>query len=393
MLRIPGGSSFFQTGANYAAFEHRAMMQVMPMLIADRCVGSDADGCLKRGREVLAFRLYATFYKALLGVQRHTLGSLDEAKEEAIELVDALIAAFPNQSSEWQLPKIHLIMHIIDNIPLRGVPHHYSTELWERTHKGTVKGPVRGGNWKDIPRRIVSEDMQPEIAREIAADAGGGQEYVTALREAVRHQEYILTKGCKPMIPIMAEDGLFQDYCEVVGPDIDGLVGRIRATSIDPSGITVHVPAGVTKWALVDAKLLVDASTGFAPVTVVHTAVAIPPSRGGELVDKPAFVKASPRENWFSDVAIMASRREWYARMLLIFRGRKVEGDMGDFAFVKFYKVAGECPFTTCKELRPGSSPLTHGVIELSSIKRLVHVCKSFTNPKVLLLNKFTLCE
>ncbi|CAI5495963.1 unnamed protein product, partial [Closterium sp. Naga37s-1] len=363
ILRIPGGSSFFRTGANYAAFEYRAMMQVMPMLIADRCVGCDTEGRLKREREVLAFRLYAEFYKTLLGVQRHTLGSLEEVKKQAVQLVEALIAAFPNQSSEWQLPKIHSIVHNIDTIPLRGMPHHYSTELWERTHKGTVKGPVRGGNWKDIPRRIVAEDMQREIAREIAANAGGGREYVTALREAVRHQEYRLTKRGKPMTPTVADDGLFQEYREVVGPDMDGLVGRIRAAGVDPSCISVH------------------------------TAVAIPRSRGGELVEKAAFVKASPRENWFSDVAIMASRREWYARTLLIFRGRKAEGGMGDFAFVKFYEVAGECPYTTCKELRPGWSPLTHGVIELSSIKRLVHVCKSFTNPKVLLLNKFMLCE
>ncbi|CAI6006820.1 unnamed protein product [Closterium sp. NIES-64] len=65
--------------------------------------------------------------------------------------------------------------HLLDNVKERGMPHHYSTEMWEHMHKGTVKGPVRGSNWSDIPRQVVEEEVQREVYREVAADAGGGR--------------------------------------------------------------------------------------------------------------------------------------------------------------------------------------------------------------------------
>ncbi|CAI5468291.1 unnamed protein product [Closterium sp. Yama58-4] len=84
LLRIPGGSSFFLSGAHYAAFEHRAMMQIMPIIIAD-------SSALKRGKagelralQVRAFRFYAMFYKAFLGVAAHTRDTLRAARQHAV---------------------------------------------------------------------------------------------------------------------------------------------------------------------------------------------------------------------------------------------------------------------------------------------------------------------
>ncbi|CAI5967463.1 unnamed protein product [Closterium sp. NIES-64] len=88
-------------------------------------------------------------------------------------MVAAIKASFPDQTSDWNIPKVHQIVHLIDGIPLHGMPNETSTNLWEHTHKGTVKVPVRGSNWHDIPRRIVEEEVQREIAREVAAEAGG----------------------------------------------------------------------------------------------------------------------------------------------------------------------------------------------------------------------------
>ncbi|CAI5486139.1 unnamed protein product [Closterium sp. Naga37s-1] len=248
---------------------------------------------------------------------------------------------------------------------LRGMPYEYSTNLWEHTHKGIVKVPVRGSNWKDIPRRIVEEEVQREITREVAALAGGGRQYVSALREAVRLQTYVLTRKSRNADVSDGEDAELWAYKEALGSDMKEL-GRCLAA------------AGVTNTAI-----------------KVHTAVAIPRTRGGELVAKGTFVKASPSEKWFLDVAVKAKKdkEEWYARCLCVFRATDAEGTEGRYAYVKYYEAAGLCPMTTCVQLTPGRVTTRYSVVDVECIKRVVHVCKSYVNKKVMLLNKFLLCE
>ncbi|CAI5466696.1 unnamed protein product [Closterium sp. Yama58-4] len=261
-------------------------MQVMPLLIADNMEKSKQPAKAKREREVAAFVAYASFYKALVGVTKHTDKSLDDVREMAVKMVAEIKAAFPDQTSDWNIPKVHQIVHLIDGIPLRGMPNETSTNLWEHTHKGTVKVPVRGSNWHDIPRRIVEEEVQREIAREVAAEAGGNRQYVTALREA------------------------------------------------------------------------------------------------------------SPSERWFSDIAVYRSdKEEWYARCLCIFRAEVADGEMGRRVYVKYYEAEGTCPMTSCLQLSPGRVRTRYAVVPVECIQRVVHVCKSYVNKCVMLLNKFLLTE
>ncbi|CAI5522640.1 unnamed protein product [Closterium sp. Naga37s-1] len=301
VVRIPGGSSWFKSRANYAAFENRGMMQVMPLLIADNMEGCEPEEKEQRFKEVRAFRRYAVFYKSLLGVNKHTERTLSDVRQYAYTMVDAVQDAFQSQASAWNLPKVHQIIHLIDGIMLRGMPFEYSTNLWEHTCNGTVKVPVRGSNWKDIPRRIVEEEVQREITREVAALAGGGRQYVSALREAVILQTYVLTRKSRNADVSDGEDAVLWAYKEALGSDMKEL-GRCLAA------------AGVAGTAI-----------------KVHTAVAIPRTRGGELVAKGTFVKASPSEMWFSDVAVRAKKdkEEWYARCLCVFRATDASGDGG----------------------------------------------------------------
>ncbi|CAI5460453.1 unnamed protein product [Closterium sp. Yama58-4] len=351
----------------------------------------------QRFKEVRAFRRYTVFYKSLLGVSKHTERTLSDVRQNAYMMVDAVQDAFRSQASAWNLPKVHQIIHLIDGIMLRGLPFEYSTNLWEHTHKGTVKVPVRGSNWKDIPRRIVEEEVQREITQEVAALAGGGRQYVSALREvrwprrltrmtawdaewmtdydghagrcplfqAVRLQTYVLTRKSRTADVSDGEDAVLWAYKEALGSDMKEL-GRCLAA------------AGVTGTAI-----------------KVHTAVAIPRTRGGELVAKGTFVKASPSEMWFSDVAVRAKteKEEWYARCLCVFWATDTEGTEGRYAYVKFYEAAGVCPMTTCVQLTPGRVETRYSVVDVECIKRVVHVCKSYVNKKVMLLNKFLLCE
>ncbi|CAI5459004.1 unnamed protein product [Closterium sp. Yama58-4] len=322
LLRIPGGSSFFSSGANYAAFEHRSMMQIMPILVADESALKGGEEGELRALQVKAFRLFAVFYKAFLGVDRHTHTTIAIARQHAIALVELLPRAFPKQASHWRLPKIHMIRHLLDNVVHRGMPHHYSTEMWERTHKGTVKGPVRGSNWSDIPRRIVEEEVQREVYREVAADAGGGRQYATALSEAIKTRKPVLTKKYRIMRIGGESDPVYDEYTAALGDEMKGMADEFKALGLSTNNVQVH------------------------------TAVAIPRTRGGELVAKGTFVKASPRERWYSDVALLNNKKgDWFARCLCIFRAVDRDGEWKGYAYVRYYEGAGICKLTGCKQL------------------------------------------
>ncbi|CAI5525813.1 unnamed protein product [Closterium sp. Naga37s-1] len=189
-------------------------------------------------------------------------------------------------------------------------------------------------------------------------------------KEAVRLQGHVLTRRSRCANVRNEEDPVLWVYREALGSDMDGL-----------------------------GRCLIDAGVN-APDIKVHTALAIPRTRGGELVAKGTFVKASPSEHWFSDVAVKAEKKkekekekEWYARCLCVFRAKNAEGEEGAYVYVKYYEAAGLCPVTTCVQLTPGRVDTRYAVADVECIKRVVHVCKSYVNKKVLLLNKFLLCE
>ncbi|CAI5471765.1 unnamed protein product [Closterium sp. Yama58-4] len=356
VVRIPGGTTWFSTGANYAAFEHRGMMQVMPLLIADNMEKSKQLAKAKREREVAAFVAYASFYKALVGVTKHTEKMVAEIK-----------AAFPDQTSDWNIPKVHQIVHLIDGIPLRGMPNETSTNLWEHTHKGTVKVPVRGSNWHDIPRRIVEEEVQREIAREVAAEAGGNRQYVTALREAVRRMKPVLTKASKRAHVDEDIDAVMWAYRAAHGSDMDALAGCMVAAGIHTTTIEVGYVVREGGWVMVNSMCTQPWRS--------------PERGGGVLVPKGTFVKASPSERWFSDIAVYRSdKEEWYARCLCIFRAEVADGEMGRHVYVKYYEAEGTCPMTSCLQLSPGRVRTRYAVVPVECIQRVVHVCKSYVN-------------
>ncbi|CAI5970323.1 unnamed protein product [Closterium sp. NIES-64] len=288
-------------------------------------------------------------------------------KKGDADAVRRLWSTHPIEASHWRLPKIHMIRHLLDNVVERGMPHHYSTEMWERTHKGTVKGPVRGSNWSDIPRRIVEEEVQREVYREVAADAGGGRQYASALREvaaccgnvvvhvqAIKTRKPVLTKKYRIMRIGGASDPVYDEYTAALGDEMKGMAAEFKALDLATNNVQVH------------------------------TAVAIPRTRGGELVAKGTFVKASPRERWYSNVALLNNKKgDWYARCLCIFRALDRDGEWKGYAYVRYYERAGSCKLTGCTQLHKKVEKVRYSVVELGSLQRVVHVCPSYSNNKV----------
>ncbi|CAI5509257.1 unnamed protein product [Closterium sp. Naga37s-1] len=182
--------------------------------------------------------------------------------------------------------------------------------------------------------------------------------------QAVRTKKPVLTRKGRLMVPGVEDDAVLAMYNVAHGDDMKDLVGCMRAAGVKAERVQAH------------------------------TAVAIPRTRGGALVAKGTFVKASPGEKWFSDVALLSPKGgEWFAKVLCIFKAAGDEGEPKGYMYVRYFEQAGICPLTTCIQLTPHQKETRFAVVEVATILRVVHICRSFSNPKVLLVNKFLLIE
>ncbi|CAI5520645.1 unnamed protein product [Closterium sp. Naga37s-1] len=89
-----------------------------------------------------------------------------------------------------------------------------------------------------------------------------------------------LTRTSKAMCLMTDDDPLRKLYRETVGSEFDNMATLMAAEGLQTARV------------------------------LVHTAVAILSTKGGYLVPKAMFVKASPKENWFTDIAIPGEREE-----------------------------------------------------------------------------------
>ncbi|CAI5526294.1 unnamed protein product [Closterium sp. Naga37s-1] len=146
-----------------------------------------------------------------------------------------------------------------------------------------------------------------------------------------------------------ASDPVYDEYITALGDDMKGLADEFKTFGLATNSVQVH------------------------------TAVAIPRTRGGELVAKGTFVKASPREKWYSDVALLNDKGgDWYARCLCIFRAVDRDGDWKGYAYVRYYEKAGRCKLTGCTQLHKTVEDVRFSVVELKSLQRVVHVFTEF---------------
>ncbi|CAI5458939.1 unnamed protein product [Closterium sp. Yama58-4] len=93
-----------------------------------------------------------------------------------------------------------------------------------------------------------------------------------------------------------------------------------------------------------------------------------------------------------TEVAI-PHKEDWYAKVLCIFKVATATGEQKAFLYVQYYEEAGQCPLTTCLQLTPSRKDTRYAVVAVESILRVVHICRSYSNPGVLLLKKILLCE
>ncbi|CAI5476790.1 unnamed protein product [Closterium sp. Yama58-4] len=351
VLRHPDPTAYFGTVSQYAAWEHRAMMQIVPLVVH------------LPGHEDIASAviLFSDWYRAYFRVEYHTDASLDDAMIKTQELIGTLKQVFPKQKSQWRLPKVHQLAHLPKAIKMHGMPSEYTTNTYEAMHKRCCKWPARNSNWRDVGRDIALRHARSEAVRVLGREEGG-KVYETAMREAVKLNTRVLTRRSRRIGVGDSQDTVWAEYGSALGVDImDGI-----EDVLDRAGIA-------------DTPLQ------------VHTALAIPPHDRMRGRGSPGhMVKASPGEGKFNYVAISGGGAEWFARCLMLFHCKDGEGQIHRRAVVKYFtEHPTKCPLTGCIRLVPTVGEDEYAVIELESILSLAHIVPCFSERRFSLVNRF----
>ncbi|CAI5530125.1 unnamed protein product [Closterium sp. Naga37s-1] len=325
LLRHPDPSAYFGTVSQYAAWEHRAMMQIVPLV-------AHLPGHEDIARVVILFN---EWYRVYFRVAYHTEASLRDATRKTLVLVAELKLVFPKQSSQWRLPKVHLLRHLPHAIRMHGIPSEQSTNTYEAMHKRCCKWPARNSNWRDVGRDIAVRHARNEAIRGLGREEGG-RTYETAMRTAVKHNTRVLTRRSRHMAVGDAQDPVWAEYGAGLGSVVmDGIARVMRRVGIAASGVQVH------------------------------TALAIPPH--DRLLGRgPAhMVKAAPGEGKFSYVAIDGGEGVWYARCLMLFHFMDDEAQIHRRAVVRYFdEHPTPCPVTGCVRLLPTEGEDEYAVVE-----------------------------
>ncbi|CAI5477563.1 unnamed protein product [Closterium sp. Yama58-4] len=424
LLRHPDPSAYFGTVSQYAAWEHRAMMQIVPLV-------AHLPGHEDIARVVILFN---EWYRAYFRVAYYTEASLQEATRKTIVLVAELKLVFPKQSSQWRLSKVHLLRHLPHAIRMHGIPSEQSTNTYEALHKRFCKWPARNSNWRDVGRDIAVRHAGNEAIRGLGR-AEGGRTYETAMRTvshdgscmsvALPSHVTLLTAWCPVLAVGSHGDGGFSFMLFSI-PIVRcvGTGGEAQHQGAYPT-FTAHGGGGCAgprlgriwrragqrgdgRYRTGDAacgdrcvRRAGDASSmsgckgaGSGLGFRVHTAMAIPPH--DRLLGRGPghMVKAAPGEGKFSYVSIAGGEGEWYARCIMLFHFIDGEAQIHRRAVVRYFdEHPTPCPVTGCARLLPTVGEDEYAVVEVDSILSLAHIVPCSTEPRFSLVNRFLFDE
>ncbi|CAI5466502.1 unnamed protein product [Closterium sp. Yama58-4] len=181
-FRIPSSEKggYFAGAARFQAFEHRAVMQVITIVLANCSVPNSIVGAVAAFVDcyMLASRRWYHTTK--------TLQELDEAIKRLIPLLKDVFAGL--QKSEFDITKVHSLAHVVEDIIRSGVPMHYSANMYEYLHQPLVKRAYRASNKRDPIPQIVKHDMRMHMLRVLQASEApseDGPKRMVALHEAM----------------------------------------------------------------------------------------------------------------------------------------------------------------------------------------------------------------
>ncbi|CAI5459374.1 unnamed protein product [Closterium sp. Yama58-4] len=348
-FRVPSHTAGYFSGHNtFKAFHHQAVMQVLPALLVMAKVDQ---------MTIRAVELYCTWHR--------------EAWHRT--LVPMLMDEFTvdDQASNFNVPKIHAMLHVSEDIRRRGVPIHYCTDVYEHVHVVVMKRPYRASNKRNAEEAITRRCLISELV-----------EWMSARDEAIETGIPTVTGTSTKFVLGDERNKNYMAYVESVPGDFDLLEDSIVSYLKDEHG---------------------DDKVHYARMIEVHSGVAVPPDDDFMRYSRyPQYARATPAFHggpWFSDVDIEGEDDEkkkvvWHAKLFLIFTLRWTvctsgEGDEEDkeeqfseqLAFCRYYGSLPQSATMDMKTLNWWPSRRGYGVLPVESILRVRHVVPKTIDP------------
>ncbi|CAI5963178.1 unnamed protein product [Closterium sp. NIES-65] len=342
-FRIPSSEKggYFAGAARFQAFEHRAVMQVITVVLANCGVPNSIVGAVAAFVDcyMLASRRWYHTTK--------TLQELDAAIKRLIPLLKDVFAGL--QKSEFDITKVHSLAHVVEDIIRSGVPMHYSANMYEYLHQPLVKRAYRASN---------KRDPIPQIAME------SGHNTLAATSFSVSWKESI-ADGCDK----------WKAHALAAPGDMTKLKGLLEGTAEEGEVLNSTIR--------VKNSMAIPGDEDFTKYSSQTHYVRACASFG----DKP----------WFSDVAVLGeeevaaaggeiTKRKviWYARLLLLFTidvytPLTKAFTKRAYAFVRYLRATGAVHASKCPVYAWEAGENEYQLLELDNILRVAHMVGNAT--------------
>ncbi|CAI6007991.1 unnamed protein product [Closterium sp. NIES-65] len=340
-FRIPSSEKggYFAGAARFQAFEHRAVMQVITIVLANCSVPNSVVGAV------------AAFVDCYMLAARRRL----------ILLLKEVFAGL--QKSEFDITKLHSLAHVVEDIIRSGVPMHYSANMYEYLHQPLVKRAYRASNKRDPIPQIVKHDAMESGSNTLAATS-----FSVSWKESIED-------GCdKWKAHALAAPGDMTKLAGLLeGKTEEGEVlnGTIRVKN----GMAIPGDEDFTKYS--SQTHYVRACTSFG--------------------DKPWFNDVAVLgEEEVEAAGGQTTRRKviWYARLLLLFTIDVYTPETKAFfkrayAFVRYFRATGAVHASKWPVYAWEAGDNEYQLLELDNILRVAHMVS--VSEGLFVMNKFKL--
>ncbi|CAI5460719.1 unnamed protein product, partial [Closterium sp. Yama58-4] len=371
-FRIPSSEKggYFAGAARFQAFEHRTVMQVITIVLANCGVPNSIVGAV------------AAFVDCYMLASRrwyHTTKTLQELDEAIKRLIPLLKDVFVDlQKSEFDITKVHSLAHVVEDIIRSGVPMHYSANVYEYLHQPLVKRAYRASNKRDPIPQIVKHDVRMHMLRVLQASEApseDGPKRMVALQEAME-------SGCNTL----AATSFSVSWKQSLADGCDKWKAHALAAPGDMTKLKGLLEGKAEEGEVLNSTIR------------VKNGMAIP---GDEDFTKYSsqthYVRACASfgdKPWFSDVAVLGeeevaaaggeiTKRKviWYAKLLLLFTIDVYTPETQAFtkrayAFVRYFRATGAVHASKCPLYGWETGENEYQLLELDSILRVAHMVK-----------------
>lgn len=396
-FRIPGNDKggYFTSNANFAAFEHRAVMQVIiPCMIG-----------LFPEATIHTFVLFLKWYHAATRSSLHTEASLEQLDILMARVVDSfktILSQF--QKSGFNIIKVHMMSHFSECIRRSGLTWEYSTNQYEQMHIVLMKVAYRASNKRAATLQILNHNRRLESLRKISLHMDGFKnryvkEKTTALDRAVSIGENVLS-GPRANLRMnwVDPDNLSFSSTQVMIPNVARVLLNAQPELKDVIHSTLHTYMTENNF-----HNLPNTEFEGGMLLQVHSSLAIPAGPGERFGDWPMYARATNHFfglPWYSSIAIQMEGRgdeninTSFGEIRLLFKVNLYnESNVAltkELALVKMYEVVPQnrvSRLIDCIELRWCTG--YYLVVEVANILKVVHVVPNFAIPNRFFINAF----